>query len=534
MDYKVVILAAGKGTRVSYSKIINKALLPVGDKSNISHIIDKFPMEIEIVIPVGYKASQLKDFIALAHPERKVTFVDVDNWEGPGSGPGYSLLACKPHLDCPFIFTSCDTIVLEDIPTPFKNWIGVASVPDSKDFCVAEVENNAVTRFFDKVDTPTLLKIAKDFRTILNHAFIGMAAVRDYRTFWESLEGARGQLIRNELQVSNGLSGLIQRRLEAMPFTWFDTGSEATYEYTNRYFNKNRVLTKSNEFIYFESDKVIKYFADVDKAENRMIRARILNGLVPEIVEHRPHFYSYKLVDGVTLPESTDKQMFSRMLEYYKKNLWKKADLSPDQRKAFRQACDAFYQEKTKKRLSEFYERTGIVDEEEVINGVPVPTMASLFERIDWKSLAEGVPVLFHGDFQPENIIVRNDGGWTLIDWREEFGKIREYGDIYYDFGKMYHALIICGAIIRDNQFRIEKKGNIITYDFLVKSNLLEFKEEFSRFIEDNGYDIEKVRLLSALIYLNIAPLHHTPYNMLLYYLGKLMTYEILEGKNGY
>src|SRR6476661_3658064 len=116
MKYKVCIMAAGRGTRLSAAQGFNKALLPVGDKSVLSHIIHKFPKEVEIVIAVGHEAGLVKDFVAAAYPDRKVTLVDIDPYMGPGSGPGFSLYSCRRHLQCPFIFTSADTIVLEDIP----------------------------------------------------------------------------------------------------------------------------------------------------------------------------------------------------------------------------------------------------------------------------------------------------------------------------------------------------------------------------------------------------------------------------------
>jgi len=533
MEYKVCILAAGRGDRVSYSKNINMGLLPVGDKSAISHIIDKFPKEIELVIPVGYNASQLKDFIDMAHPTRKITFVDIENWEGPGSGPGLSLLQCKPHLNCPFIFTSCDTIVLEDIPEPRRNWIGVSTVSDSENFCVAEVKDNRVTKFFDKVPTPTLIKICSDYKTILDHAFIGMAGVHDHEAFWGALEGSKSHLIKNQLQVSNGLNRLIKKRLEITQFTWFDVGNEVNYQYTNRYFDSNKVLAKPDEFIYFEGDSVIKYFADPKKAEGRVKRSFILSGLVPEITKHRANFYSYQYVEGNMLSKNLSKSKFSDMLNFYKEKIWQKMDLPESQKQQFDEACKQFYIDKTKQRINDFFEKNGITDEEEIINGVRVPKLEYLLNKIDWQSIISGIPVKFHGDFQPENIIITEDGDFVLIDWRESFGGIREFGDIYYDFSKMQHALIINGELMRRNEFEIEKEGNIINYNFLAKGNLLDFKDILDRFIIDNGYDLKKVKILTSLIYLNIAPLHHNPYNLLLFYLGKSLLYEILEGKNG-
>src|SRR3989338_6018923 len=87
-NYKICILAAGVGSRMgALSENISKAVLPVGHKK-------------ETVI----------DYLAIAHPERKFTFVEIDKYIGPGSGPGYSLLQCKDQLQCSFILCTADTI----------------------------------------------------------------------------------------------------------------------------------------------------------------------------------------------------------------------------------------------------------------------------------------------------------------------------------------------------------------------------------------------------------------------------------------
>ena len=112
--YKLCILAAGKGTRNNNVKGLHKALLPLENKPVISHIIDRLDKKVEIVIAVGYKSEQIKSYLNEAHSDRNITYVDVDNYDGKGSGPGYSLLSCKDELQVPFIFTSVDTLVDED------------------------------------------------------------------------------------------------------------------------------------------------------------------------------------------------------------------------------------------------------------------------------------------------------------------------------------------------------------------------------------------------------------------------------------
>ena len=96
----------------------------------------------------------------------------------------------------------------------------------------------------------------------------------------------------------------------------------------------------------------------------------------------------------------------------------------------------------------------------------------------------------------------------------------------------MHHALIITHEIIRNNQFNIKVNKSNISYDFFVKSNLLEYKDIFEKFVEEKEYDLHRLKILSALTFLNIAPLHHNPYNKLLYYLGKYNLYKELSNHN--
>ena len=138
---KFCILAAGKGTRNNNISGLHKALLPLENKPTISHIIDKLG-DTEIVIAVGYKSEQIKTYMDLVHSDKKITYVDVDNYEGVGSGPGYSLLCCKEELQEPFVFTSVDTLVTDDIDimSVGENWLGVSSVDSdsSLQYCLVE------------------------------------------------------------------------------------------------------------------------------------------------------------------------------------------------------------------------------------------------------------------------------------------------------------------------------------------------------------------------------------------------------------
>ena len=220
MEWKVCITAAGKGTRIGpFTKVLNKALLPVKGKPAISWIIEAYPEDIEIVFALGYLGPQLRTFVTAAYPNRKFTFVDVDNWDRHGAGPGYSLLCCKNHLHCPFVFATVDAMVSGKVPPPDENWFGVAEVNDTTRFCSVKVDaHGKVARIDDKVKTDN------------RHAFIGIAGIKDDKAFFEALSDRT--LIAGEHQVSNGFQALLKKGLAIRVFDWYDTGTAETYEDT--------------------------------------------------------------------------------------------------------------------------------------------------------------------------------------------------------------------------------------------------------------------------------------------------------------
>ncbi|MFH1311205.1 MAG: HAD hydrolase-like protein [Nanoarchaeota archaeon] len=219
-NYKVCILAGGIGSRMGdFSKTFNKAMIPVQGKPSICHIIEKFPEDIEMLIIVGYKKETIIDYLIHAYPKRKLSFFEVEKHSGPGAGPGYAVLECKHLLQYPFIFVSADTLVKENIPEPNENWFGIAEVEDTSRFCSAQMNED---RIISKIDD----KIKCDNK----YAFIGLAGIKDYKTFLEALEGDK-TLIKGEIQVSNGFKGLMEKGMKGAIFTWFDTGDKNSYKH---------------------------------------------------------------------------------------------------------------------------------------------------------------------------------------------------------------------------------------------------------------------------------------------------------------
>lgn len=521
MTYRVFIPCAGTGSRLGeLTQFINKSLVSLANRPTISHIIEQFPDDVEFVIALGHKGHLVREFLTLAYPHRQFFFSNVVPFDGPESGLGLSLLACKQYLQQPFIFISCDTLVEESIPGPEKNWMGYAEVTNLEAYRTITVTPVGVGAIAEKGkgQSPT------------HKAYIGLAGIHDYKQFWAAMDQARERAI--QTGEAHGMRGLLPNSIEACAFTWHDTGNLDSLAKTRHHYREPEepnILEKTNEAIWFVGDTVIKFSDDKNFIANRVKRAKSLRGFVPEVSGVETHMYRYGKVTGRVLSEVITIPMFDQLL-LHSERFWVKELLSPNEIRFFRESCLAFYRDKTHERVNLFYKNFDRQDGIEMINGKAMPTLASLLTSIDWEWLANGMPGRFHGDFHFENILwSEKDKRFIFLDWRQDFAGNLNTGDIYYDFAKLLHGLIINHELIASGFFRVDWFSDSIFYDFHRKQILVECQQHFGAWLEKNGYDRKKVWVMTALIYLNIAALHHHPYSLLLFTLGKSMLKSELE-----
>jgi len=518
MEYKVLIPSAGLGSRLGdLSKNLNKSLMTIYTKPVLSYIIEKFPKNIEIVIAVGYAGQLIKDFVDLAYPDRNIRFVDVDIYDGPGSGLGYTLLKCEQHVQCPFIFYCNDTIVVEDIPLPDHNWMGYAEVYDNATYRSLKIENDSIVALNEKnykIECP---------------ASMGINGIFDYADFWQQMNDGKihGSITKGETYA---LREMIPLGIKAVKFTWFDTGNLEAIQKTIDYFDTKEynILKKPNESIWFVENKVIKYSYDKDFIRERIERNKSLDGLIPKITGYKDNLYAYEFVPGTILSKCININIFHRLLEELK-SFWKLKKLTPEKATEFKEKCLNFYQQKTYKRLDNYFIKYNYEDAEEIINGVKVPTLNSLLQKIDWNNISDGIASAYHGDLHFENILLSDSDNFLLLDWRQNFADIIEYGDIYYDLAKLLHGIVVSHEMINNNFYFIEDNDGNIKINIHRNQTHVEIENIFFKFLKKENYDIQKVKILTALIYLNIASLHHYPYSKFLFYFGKYTLNNLLN-----
>ena len=508
---KLCILAAGIGSRNDNISGLHKALLPLENRPVISHILDKLNDDIEIVIALGYKSEQIKSYMELVHSDRNITYIDVDNYDGVGAGPGYSLLCCKEKLKEPFVFTSVDTLVESDFDfmSIDENWLGVSSVDvnESINYCLVEGSKYLDKLYYGSGDT----------------AYIGMAGVHDYNDFWNSLE--KHKIIKDEYQVIHGFDGLPHMKL--LNFVWYDTGNNESYAETKKVFSNDVVANKSDEAIFIDNNKVIKYFDDTQKVKMRVDRLNYLKNC-PDIKVINDNMYVYDYIRGELLSNISDESLMRKFLDECQSSLWSTQQPSD----TFFEDCKNMYEVKTKERIKSL--SGSELDNISTINGIDVRPVEDMLNEIDWDWLiTNGRPTHFHGDLQPENILYDEDNDkFVLIDWRQQFGSNLEVGDTYYDLAKLYHAILINGKCILNDMFSYTINSNTADLNFYSKSNLIFFKKIFLDFCSENGYIWGKVELLGLLQYLNICTLYDNfkdgRYGIFLFLYGKYLLAKFL------
>jgi dTDP-glucose pyrophosphorylase len=520
--YKVLITTSGIGSRLGeFTKYTNKALLRVGEKPVISHIIERYPVNTSFVITLGYYGDQVRDFLEIAYPYRKFEFVNVTKYQGEGSSLLFSMSNAKDLLQVPFIFHASDTIVLDDIPLPNENWNAGFRGDGSSSYTSFDVIGENVAKFHEKGNMSP------------DYLHIGIVGIKNFKLFWQI--ASEILLQKNTDSTLSDVDVLKEylkyEKVKKIEFkNWYDIGNVEKISEAKSFFAKSdfHVLDKVTESIYNVEGNVIKFFHDKQIARNRVERTKYLKGAVPEVLSERPSFYKYEYVKGELYSNIANLSNFPIFLKWANENLWKKVKSIDPIR--FKENVFDFYYKKTLKRISDFQESRGVIDKPDIINGQQVPSLNEMLKQINFELLCNSDPKTFHGDFILDNVIYQGSDIFKLIDWRQDFGGEIEGGDMYYDLAKLSHNLVVNHNIIDTNNFsyKISNSGEIEVNIHRLNS-LVECENFYFEYLFNQGIDIKKVKLLRSIIWLNMSPLHHHPFDLFLYYFGKYNLYLQLK-----
>lgn len=495
------MLAAGRGSRLGrIGDELPKCLLPLDGQAVLSRQFRLAPKDARLIVVIGYRADQVKEYTQLAHPHLDVTFVFDDKW---GSGPGVSLLAARDAVgDDDMVFVACDTLWEQDHAlwdNPSESWVATAPIPagtPAARWCRIvphEYGTNGIgtLRIDDKTPDVTTGSLC--------WTALAYVASEDLEIFWSALLNA--DTIAGEVQLSSGLQAIVDRGepLWVRSIQWLDVGDEQAYRNALAAYAGYDPL-KPDQITYVnQCGRVVKWHVDPDKMRWRVERAKLLDGLVPTLIDSPGiTMTAYDYVPGASLYDLYYKSsigLVNEAMDWWTENFWSTRHQHVERPFMYLPLTMKFYRDKTFTRVMSL--------------DMPLQSMAlDAITRVDWDELVDGViPGTFHGDFTYANVIAWDDDWntkFTSIDWREDFAGVTTWGDLRYDLGKLLSGTMFQWQNAAHGDFRRWPEG-------------LDHRKAIESYIEERlEVDILAIRRIAALCLINSAALHASPMDEIL------------------
>ena len=402
----VVIPCAGTGSRLGdLTRFYNKAMLTLGPKPIISYIIEHFTKDDEIIILLGYKGDFLRQVIQALYPGWNIIFREVDIFEGPGSGLGYSLSRAEDLLQKPFIFWPNDTLVSNDVNIfPDCDWVMTGRrEQESKNYRHVLID-------FGKGCTILPKQAVGYYNT---YPYTGICHIHNYEKFWEAYHNNPQQFIEEGEVV--GINN-IPEVADYPASNWIDTGNRKIFESIREKYNEQMeevILEKPDEAIWFIDDRVVKFHIDPKFISDRVKRFDTFLSVgqkaswikIPELLYYSKNVYVYKREPGIIASRCIDVNSFKMLLE----NFFHYQESCNLDLEAKLKIYENFYHKKTVDRIKKFCRNRSKKDISCTINGLDCIPALKAVEKINWEKIAKKAEFTpnYHGDFHLENILVQ-------------------------------------------------------------------------------------------------------------------------------
>ncbi len=233
---KIVIPMAGYGTRLrphTWSR--PKQLIRMADKMVMDHVLDTFsnlpdPANTEFIFIIGYLGDKIEEYMARAHPDLKVRYVE----QAEMRGQSHAISLAKDYLDGPMLVLYADTLIDTDFSFLTTETAGavawVKAVPDPRRFGVASVGDDGwVTHLVEK---PQDL----DNNLVLVGCYYFQNSNELLAAIDEQMQ--RNITLKNEFFLADAINIMLEHglkmRIEHVE-TWLDAGIPDDVLKTNRY-----------------------------------------------------------------------------------------------------------------------------------------------------------------------------------------------------------------------------------------------------------------------------------------------------------
>ncbi|MBO5622399.1 MAG: NTP transferase domain-containing protein [Butyrivibrio sp.] len=506
MEY-IIVQAGGKGTRLGYlTKNKPKALVPVDNLPMLFYLFRKYPQK-RFVIIADYKKDVMREYLA-AFADVKYQIVDAS---GTGTCSGV-----KQAIDL--------------IP-----------------------EHEAFMLVWSDLILPDKFELPEEYSGDLDakNDYVGLSETFPCRWKYEGGQFAEERsteygvagffLFTEKAKIENvPESGELVRWLSEQGISFKTVGLGGTREFglLEEYEKLSQAKCRPFNKITIDGDYLIKEPID-SQGEKLAVRetawyekAKLLN--IPEL----PRIYD---TSPLKMERVLGKNIYECDFDYEtKKSILKslvgalKALHDSDKKAADSFSIQEAYFNKTFDRLAKIQDLVPFArDKEIIVNGKKCRNVfyhrRELQDKLDELKVNCREFAFIHGDCTFSNLMVREDNSPVLIDPRGYFGFTELYGDVRYDWAKLYYSIV--GNYDRFNlkQFRLEILENQDEgVKLQIDSNHWEDMED--DFFGFTGADKEEIKLLHAVIWLSLTTYAWQDYDSIcgafyngLYYLEEVL-----------
>ena len=501
----VIVQAGGKGSRMQIlTRNKPKALVPVNNLPMIFHLFRKYPDKKYIIIG-DYKYDVLERYMR-EFAEVDYKMVCGSGHQGTCAGISDAISYIPEHER--FMLIWCDLVLPDEYEIPFcdNNIIGI-----SKDFsCRWKYENG----------------IFEEERSD-RHGVAGHFIFKDKSVIANVPE--EGEFVRwlSKESISFEEQPLYKTKEYGLYSEW-----DKLPKMRCRPFNK----------ITIEGDKIIKEGID-EQGRNLAIReVAWYKKLLGKKFDAIPVIYSYEplimeLIDGKNIYEYTymsgeqKKYVLEKIVQCLK--TVHQMETVPFDEESYRTA----YIEKTYDRLKKVRNLVPFADDPTVtVNGKVCRNIFYHKEQVE-KLIMQYAPrefVLLHGDCTFSNIMLRHDTDPVLIDPRGYFGNTEFYGDVAYDWVKLYYSLFSNYDQFNMKRFSLDIGEKEVKLD--IASNNWENMEDFFFELLDGEITRRQTKTILAIIWLSLTTYAWEDYDSICgaFYNGLYYLEEALEMESAY
>ncbi|OIO19905.1 MAG: hypothetical protein COY69_00045 [Candidatus Magasanikbacteria bacterium CG_4_10_14_0_8_um_filter_32_14] len=305
---------------------------------------------------------------------------------------------------------------------------------------------------------------------------------------------------------------------------WYDCGNIENYYRAKIDFLKLRSFNslKYNDlygYITKISKKKDKLIDEINWYKNipqdlQIFSPRLINSEIGlDKVSYSLEYYGYQSLADYYVYNNFDKKIWYLIIDriFLITNLFKK-HYSKVSKKYYYQ----MYLEKTKQRLTELSKniywrnllnRKNITINSQCLNGWPyyvdkIKDIVPIFCRKKEMGFLHGDLCLSNILFDPTNKIFK------FIDPRGSFGSSSLFGDIKYDIAKLRHSFSSYYDFIVSDLFVLEEKGENFELKIFTEPLHGNVKKYFDISLKKYGYDLKEIKLIEALLFLSMIPLH--------------------------